>query len=114
MVKTSGVAERLRNALSGLKDRVAVAFIYGSFARGTETAESDLDVVVIGDVSFTEVVEALGPTQQELMREVNPTVYPVEEFLAKLAAGHHFVTRLIEQPKIFFIGYQEQLEKMIG
>ena len=114
VVKTFGVAERLRNALHILEERVAVAFIYGSFAKGAESADSDLDVIVIGDVSFSEVVDALGPAQEQLFREVNPTVYPVQEFLAKLTARHHFVTSLVGQPKIFLIGDEDEFERMVG
>jgi len=80
VLKTAGVADVVRDALVAIGDRVAVAFIYGSVARAGETRGSDVDVMVVGNASFTECVDALGPAQERLGREVNPTVYPPAEW----------------------------------
>ncbi|MHC4917128.1 MAG: nucleotidyltransferase domain-containing protein [Planctomycetota bacterium] len=108
-VKTTGVADVLREALAGLADRVTAAFVYGSMARGEETALSDVDVMVVGRATFGDVVDALGPAQERLGREVNPTVYPPREFADKVASGHHFVTAVRREPKIFLIGDENDL-----
>ena len=82
----------LRDALAELSEQIAVAFVYGSLAQGTGKANSDVDVMVIGDVSFGEVVSAIQPAQKTIGREVNPSVYSEREYRAKLQAKHHFLT----------------------
>ncbi|MCE5215593.1 nucleotidyltransferase domain-containing protein, partial [bacterium] len=91
MVKTAGVLAVLQEALQPLSEAIAVAFVYGSVAAGTQTANSDVDLLVVGDVSFGQVVACLGPAQGQLGREVNPTVYQREEFGRELAAQTHFL-----------------------
>ncbi|MGB6067144.1 MAG: nucleotidyltransferase domain-containing protein, partial [Desulfomonilaceae bacterium] len=113
MIKTAGVADVLREALIPLQDRITAAFIYGSFAKGTETAASDVDVLVIGDVKFSEIVDILGPAQESTAREVNPSVYPAGEFITKVSEGHHFVTSLINEPKIFLIGDKDVFRGLV-
>ncbi|HUW55228.1 MAG TPA: nucleotidyltransferase domain-containing protein, partial [Planctomycetota bacterium] len=83
VVKTVGVADVLRAALEPLGNRLAVAFVYGSFARGEQRAESDIDLLVVGEADFGEISSAIGPAERTLDREVNPTVYPVAEFRQK-------------------------------
>ena len=112
VVKTSGVAEILKEALNSLNDRVSFAFIYGSFAKGTETANSDVDVIIIGGITFSEVITVLAEAQDELGREVNPSVYPVGEFTSKLSTGNHFLTTILDEPKIFLIGSQNEFGKL--
>jgi len=103
-VKTLGVADVLRSALESLSGRISVAFLYGSFACGEQRIGSDVDLVVVGEVSFGEVVSALAEAQRELRREANPTVFPPEEFRRKAAAGDHFVKAVMDGPKVFVIG----------
>ncbi|MBZ0158740.1 nucleotidyltransferase domain-containing protein [Candidatus Methylomirabilis sp.] len=111
-IKTAGVVEVLREALTGLADRITVAFVHGSVVRGTEKAGSDVDVVVVGAVTFSEVVAALHDAQEQLGREVNPTVYTVREFREKLDAGHHFLTATVSAPKLFLIGGDRELDRL--
>jgi len=112
MAKTSGIAEVLRAALAPLEPRIRVAFIYGSFARGAGRQGSDVDLMVVGRVSFAETVRTLGRAQAFLGREVNPSVYPPREWRAKLAAGHHFLTALLQEKKVFLMGDQRELERL--
>ncbi len=114
VVKTAGVAEVLRAALTPLADRVAVAFVCGSMASGKERRGSDVDILVIGDVTFSETVQALGRTQETLRREINPTVYPSREFRSKLRKGHHFLKAVLEEEKIFLIGNVRELARLVG
>ncbi|AFM27135.1 putative nucleotidyltransferase [Desulfomonile tiedjei DSM 6799] len=104
MVKTAGIADILRQALAPLSERITFAFIYGSFAKGTETADSDVDVLFVGEAKLSEIVDLLMPAQQIMGREVNPSVYPLKEFSTKIAGGHHFLTSVVRDPKIFLIG----------
>src|SRR5262249_51668906 len=87
VIKTAGMVDVLRAALASLADRAVVAFVYGSLAKGSGKASSDVDLMFIGEVTFAEVVTALGPAQEKLGRDINPAVYPAEEFRRKLAAG---------------------------
>ncbi|MCK5246747.1 nucleotidyltransferase domain-containing protein [Candidatus Bipolaricaulota bacterium] len=102
--KTAGVARFLRTALLPLSDGIEHAFIYGSVARGEERAESDIDLMVIGDVSFLDVVSAVSSLQASLGREVNPTVFTPREAQDRLAQGDHFLTRVMRDPKMDLIG----------
>jgi uncharacterized protein len=113
LVKTSGVAEILRQALIPLSDRISIAFIYGSFAKCTETADSDVDVIIIGGITFSEANTTLSELQDKLGREINPSVYPVEEFVSKLSNGNHFLVSILDEPKIFVIGSQDEFEKLV-
>lgn len=112
VVKTFAVSDVLRTGLSELADRVIVAFVFGSMIRGGESAGSDVDVMVIGNVTFAEVVSVVGPLQETLNREINPTVYPVAELREKLADGHHFLMSVLDEEKIFLIGDANELERL--
>ena len=112
LLKTAGVADVLREALAPLAARIEVAFVYGSVARGDERRASDVDVMVIGDASFADVSQALGPAQQRLGREVNPTVYSPAEYRKKLAAGHHFVRSVTEREKLFLFGDEHDFRRL--
>lgn len=102
--KTAGIPELLRTALAPLSPSIERAFIYGSVARGEETASSDIDLMVIGDASFSDVVAAVSPLQETVGREVNPTVFDSAEYTRRLKAKDSFLTRVKKQPRIDLIG----------
>jgi uncharacterized protein len=112
IMKTAGMGDALKMAMLPLAERIRTAFIYGSVARSGENKESDVDVFVVGDVTSAEVIETLSPVQLTLNREINPTVYPVEEFRAKRAAGHYFIKSVLEGDKVFLIGDEDDLAKL--
>jgi predicted nucleotidyltransferase len=112
LVKTVGIADVLRAALSKLADRIRVAFLYGSMVTGSARSDSDVDVLVVGEVSFGEIVSALGSAQDRLGREVNPSVYPQREFRRKLAQHHHFLTSVLREPKVFLVGDEHELARL--
>jgi predicted nucleotidyltransferase len=114
VVKTAGVADVVRAALAPLVSRIRLAFVYGSVARGTANVQSDIDLMVVAEVSFGEVVAALKPAQEALAREVNPTVYSPEECRRKLAQGHHFLRTVWGEPKVFVVGSQDELVQLGG
>jgi len=113
VVKTVGVGDVLRAALVPLSDRINVAFLFGSLARGGERSSSDADVMIVGDVTFAEVVSVLGRAQETVRREINPLVYPPEEFQSKLTADHHFLKKVLEESKFFLIGDEYELAKLV-
>lgn len=114
ITKTIGAADTLHNALAPLVDRINFAFIYGSIARGEEKPQSDIDLLVVGNVSFSEVVKALRGAQEALGREINPTVYPAEEFRSRIIQDHYFIKDVLSGEKIFVIGGQHELERLAG
>jgi len=114
MLKTTAGAELLTRALSWPRGKVKVAFMYGSMARGQQRRGSDIDLFVVGDVAFGQVVEALAPAQKKLAREINPVVYPVSEFREKVLHKHHFITSVLRGPKLFLVGDERELAKLAG
>ena len=113
VVKTVGVGAALQAALTPLGDRIDVAFIYGSIARSEEHRDSDIDVLVVGKVTFAEIVSSLSEAQKTIGREINPTVYPPAEFRSKLAAGHHFLSSVLRGPMFFLIGDKRELARLV-
>lgn len=112
LVKTSGVRGILLEGLTSLEDRIKLAFVFGSIARGEEKASSDVDLMVVGEVSFTDVVSALGQIEAKLGREVNPTVYGPREFREKLAAKNHFLSTIAKEKKLFVIGDEREFRRL--
>lgn len=110
--KTTGAAELLANALAPLQPRLAL--IFGSLASGTETASSDVDVLVIGDLGFADLVRATHPVQAELGREVNPVVYSTQELQRRVQDQDPFVMDLLRKPKIFLTGTEHDLSELAG
>lgn len=110
--KTIGLADVLTQVLVPVSDRITVAFVFGSVARSTDTADSDVDVMIIGRVDFGEAVNLLYEAQATLHREINPKVFGAEEWRAKLDAKSSFVLDVLSKPKIFLIGNQHDLEQL--
>lgn len=108
-LKTSGVADVLRAALKPLDARIRAAFVFGSVAKGEPSAESDVDLMVIGEVTIRELVSALAEAQRRLGREVNPTVYSPKEFAQKAAKGQPFVRNVLHGPKLPVVGDEREL-----
>jgi predicted nucleotidyltransferase len=111
--KTFGVADVLRELLKPLAKRIGVAFIYGSVARQEDTARSDVDVMVVGDVKFSDVVLALSGAQERLRREINPSVYSKAELRAKLKEKGGFLDRVMAGTKLFLIGNDDDLGQLV-
>lgn len=112
VLKTVGVVGVLRTALASLEKKIETAFLFGSLAKGVPDRRSDIDLMVIGDVSFGEVVAALAPAQQRLLRDVNPVVFPVDEFRQKVVHRDHFLITVLREPKMFLIGSDHELSRL--
>jgi DNA-binding transcriptional ArsR family regulator len=109
--KTVGLADVLAEVLAPAANSIQVAFVYGSLARSTETARSDVDVMLIGTLSFAEAVRLLSLAGATLGRQVNPKIYSAREWGAAVAARDPFVAEVLAQPKIFLIGIDAELER---
>jgi len=108
--KTSGIVDVLADALILISKKIAVAFVFGSVARGKETAGSDIDVLVVGEITFTEVVKALYPVQEILGREINPKVYSKKEWKKMLRSEDAFIKEVMANDKLFIVGGANELE----
>ena len=110
--KTFGVADVIRQSLADGTSKIRLAFIFGSVARSADDRRSDIDLIVVGKISFGSVVSLLSAAEGKLGREVNPVVYPVAEFKKKVKEDHHFVKTVLEDEKIFVIGDEDELRKL--
>jgi len=110
VLKTVVLAEPLRAALKPLSSAIRAAFVYGSVAKATDRAASDIDLMIVSDsLSYGEVFGALERASRQLGRQVNPTVYTTAEFSTRASGENAFVTRVLEQPKIWIIGGENDL-----
>jgi len=106
------MADIIRQSLATNADKIRVAFIFGSVARSTDDRRSDIDLMMVGKISFGDAVSLLTPAEQKLGREVNLVVYPIAEFKKKVKEDHHFVKTVLEDEKIFVIGDEDELRKL--
>jgi predicted nucleotidyltransferase len=110
IVKTVAIVEPLRAALEPLAESIELAFVYGSVAKGTDRAGSDLDLLLVSDgVSYPEIFEALQAAERALARPVHPTVVARAEWRRKRSAQDSFVRRISGQPRLFVIGGDDAL-----
>jgi predicted nucleotidyltransferase len=110
VLKTSGLSDVLKSAL--IDTRIQMAFVFGSIACGEEKAGSDVDLMVIGQLGLRDLSRLLSGIGEKIGREVNPHVLREEEFRKRIRARDHFVSSVMEAPKIFIIGSQRELEAM--
>jgi predicted nucleotidyltransferase len=110
--KTIGVFHLLRSALDALSKQIVAAFVYGSIAREEETAQSDIDLMVVGNATLDEILSRLADVEKRLGRPVNPTVYSIAEFKSKLEDGNHFLSAVLKDKKVFLLGGEDELRKV--
>lgn len=107
--KTTGLKDVLSVALHDITPQIRVAFVFGSMAKATDGPQSDVDLMVVGDVGFGQVINAVYEVQKDLGREINPKVMTWQEWSDKKAGRHTFVEELINKPKLFIVGTEHDL-----
>lgn len=108
--KTIGLADPLRESLAPLADKIRAAFVYGSIAKRTDTASSDIDLLLLSDeLAYADVFAALEAASSTLGRTVNPTILTSAELRKRLENEESFLTRVLAQPKIWLIGGEDAL-----
>lgn len=112
VAKTTGIFHQLRSALAPLTSQITFALVYGSIARGDEDAESDVDLMILGNVTLDDVLAQLAPVENAIGRTINPTVYSLKEFKTKTKDGNHFLTSVLHGKKMLLIGDEDELRKM--
>jgi len=109
--KTFGIADVLKEALLPIDKMIDFAFVYGSVAKGEESAKSDIDVMLIGNKSsYGEVVDLLIAVEGKLGRPVNPTIYTPKQIRDKLKSGDSFVSRVLKQDKLWIKGDEDAIK----
>ena len=108
--KTVGVAGPLHEALRPLASHIRAAFVFGSVAKKQDTSASDIDLMVVSDsLAYADIFTVLEPVHARLGRSVNPTVFSLQDVTKKLKDGNAFMKRVLEQPKIWLIGGENDL-----
>jgi len=103
--KTIGLADPLRNALAGVKQDLLLALVYGSVARGEETATSDVDLLLVSDtLTLEDTYRLLAAAEEALGRRINPTLYTAPEFEQRLRDGAPFLKRVLDGETIVLMG----------
>jgi len=111
VLKTTGLVNLIQGVLGENTD-IKVAFVFGSIARHEGKAESDVDLMVIGNLGLRKLTRLLEGVSDQIGREINPYVMSGEEFIKRKTSGEHFVTRVLKEPKIFIIGNENELASM--
>lgn len=109
LLKTAGLVDVLREALEPLAGQVRLAFVYGSMASGEERSDSDVDLMVVGDVSPAALAVPLRGARESLGREVNSTVYSQAEFVRKRKERDSFLARVMAKPRLLVVGSEHDL-----
>jgi predicted nucleotidyltransferase len=107
--KTVGMADIINTALKPFSGKIHWAFVFGSMASGKDRAGSDIDLMVIGDVTFSEVVSALYPIQEELGREINPKLFRKEEWNNMVKSKDAFIKEVLSKPRVDVTGNEHEL-----
>jgi len=112
--KTSGLADVLRRVLAPLSGNIDVAFVFGSMASGKASQHSDIDLCVVGKVTFSEVVKAVYPAQETLAREINPKCFTPAQWQEATQENSVFIKEILEKDVINIIGDRDDLKKSSG
>ena len=108
--KTIGLREPLQRSLEPFKDQIDVAFVYGSIARGTDTAKSDIDLMLIGEgLDYVRVYEVIQNAETMLRRKINPNITTMSEWRKKLNEENPFIVNVNKQDKLFIYGSEDEL-----
>ncbi len=112
LAKTTGVFHLLGGVLKRLSKKIEFALVYGSFARGEETVESDIDLLLVGEVELDNLLERMAPLESELKRPINVTIYARKEVRAKIHSGNHFLKAVQRGPLVCLIGTENEFREL--
>jgi len=110
--KTFGVAADLKKVLAPHASRMKLAFVYGSVAKGSDAAASDIDLLWVGDLRPSDLVLALAKAERRLARKISVIAYSEDEFAGLLTGGSHFLSTVLKGPVLWLIGNQETLDEL--
>ncbi|MCK5117728.1 MAG: nucleotidyltransferase domain-containing protein [Candidatus Aegiribacteria sp.] len=110
VLKTTGLVDVLKEAFSD--DRIETAFVFGSFAEGEETSDSDVDLLIIGDIGFREVSRLISGIHEMIERDINPVVLSRSEYIGRLRSEDHLVNNVLAGTKLFVKGDADEFAAM--
>ncbi len=111
--KTFGIADVIKFALTGVESQIDMAFVFGSIAKNSETANSDIDLLVVSEsLAYADLMAVLVEAETSINRPVNPSIYTMEQIKTRLKENNAFVTRVMEQPKIWIKGIENDIRKI--
>ena len=111
-VKTFGIVDVLSSALIALDDKIDLSFVYGSIAKKEETASSDIDLFIVSEsLAYADVMVVLSDSELLLDRPINPSIYTKEQIKTKLLDKNSFLTRVMEQPKLWIKGTDNDISE---
>ena len=112
-LKTVAVGDQIRGTLADAKG-IDLAFIYGSVAANTDTPESDIDLFIVGETTLSSITPILSELEKSLGREINASVYTASEVAMRETEGDPFIGSVLSEPKIFLIGTEEEMRRMLS
>lgn len=112
-VKTISLGDTLRKALAQHAKHIEFAWIYGSVAQGREKSDSDIDLILVSDLTLKETSEIIGPLVDSLHRELNPLLLTPQALLKRVREKDHFITELIQGEKIWIVGDDHHFRRFI-
>jgi predicted nucleotidyltransferase len=112
VLKTIGLVDIIQDKLKETRD-IKIAFVFGSIARHDEKAQSDVDVMIIGKIGLRKVTALLSGISEKIGREINPHVMTVDEYRRRASQGEHFISTILQEPRIFIVGNENELKEMV-
>ncbi|MBN1561377.1 nucleotidyltransferase domain-containing protein [candidate division KSB1 bacterium] len=111
-IKTVGIKDLFANQLAPFLNRIDFSFIYGSFANGNYQMNSDIDILVVGSILSRQLATVFSDISAKIGREVNYAVFPFEEVSRRFAAHDHFFTAILQKPKLFITGQENEFRRL--
>jgi len=111
-IKTVGLKDVLQKNLQPFQTQILYCFVYGSMAKGVVTAKSDIDLMIIGTVSSKSISGPVMNAGQEMQREINYSVFPLQEVKSRLRNKDHFFCTIWSESKIFILGNSSEFERL--
>lgn len=112
MIKTTGLADLLKAALSALKE-IRYALIYGSLASGEESESSDIDLLIIGNATEDNMLNAVSRIEKEVGREINYILWNTSEFMKRVKSHHHLISDIANKPIIMLVGEENEFRRTL-
>lgn len=102
--KTCGLPAQIKAALQPFAAKIRFAALYGSLAKGSNHARSDVDLLIVGDLSLEQVLAIIVPVEAHIGREISVRIYSTEDFRTRREQGEHFITNVMSGPLTPLIG----------
>ena len=112
--KTFGLVGVLSSTLAPLRAQLQLAFVYGATAKGQDLPGSAIDVLLVAEVAevanYGDLLTRLAPAERTLRRKINPNLYALADYQRRLREGQPFLLQVLQQPKLFVIGEEANLQ----